>query len=825
MRVRTLLGITLSLMLLVATPSVVASAAQPTELAAGGKGPIGWDVYRKLDGLAGMRPDSQTRQFSSFDRTGQNNDGFNNTYSCLRHSDAGCVIAERSGAGEIESMWFTRDNGSMVNNGRILVELDGKPVLDALLQEVVDGRLGAPYEWPLVGNGDDTAGGSVIKVPMPYRESMRITIQSDPFFYHVTYREFADAAGVTTFDPADKAEDVIGNLRGFGISDPKPAVPGATPTTNTADVAPGAAATFAEVTGSGWLTQVRMRLPQVIASPRVGSDGRAFGAGGGTSFRMAVDENNSAVRLTRRIDPQIGNQAAKILVEGQEVAVLNSGPPQPAGSWVDQVVDVPPELTAGKSSIEVRADFVSADLDINEFRYDVHSKVGDTWSRTDVLDVGPGHDGEERSHAYNIRNQNWEGYRVYRYPADPAELEKSDAVLADAHLKITFDGQSTVDAPIGEFFGSGLGEYDSRTLFAGIDATSDGWYSSWWPMPYAQGAKVEVVNGSGVPITGAVVEVTSAQDPAAAEGLGSGALGYFNATYKRAQTTPDVSWNFVEAQGSGVFYGATHSMRGLIPAGNRRNYLEGDETVYVDGGRSPALYGTGSEDFYESGWYFREGTTYSMPLAGNPAYELDGDGCQYDCTGAYRLMVGDAVSFSSDLSFNIEHGPLDNELGDYSSTAYWYGQPTAVLTETDTLDASDDASRTAHGYTAEGETRGSLESTFEGRGDTTPVNHGITAATGPVSFTLTLAEGNDGARLLRLGDQQAGYQRAAVFVDDLQVGEWLQPLGNGASRWLEDSFELPASATAGKSTVTVRIEPVAGGPAWSAATYRALSRS
>jgi hypothetical protein len=43
------------------------------------------------------------------------------------------------------------------------------------------------------------------------------------------------------------------------------------------------------------------------------------------------------------------------------------------------------------------------------------------------------------------------------------------AVLSGARLQITFDGQTTVDAPIGEFFGSGLGKYDVRTLMFSID--------------------------------------------------------------------------------------------------------------------------------------------------------------------------------------------------------------------------------------------------------------------------------------------------------------------------------------------------------------------
>jgi hypothetical protein len=819
---RALLGVLVVAASVIAAP---AGATPSTPDAPTGKGPIGWQTYRDLGATARLRPDAQVRQFSSFDRTGGNDDGFANTHSCLRHDTHGCVIAERAGAGEIESLWFTRDYGNMANNGRIRIELDGKVVVDELLSELVDGKAGAPFVWPLVGNGDDTAGGSVITVPMPYRESMRVTVQKDPFFYHVTYREFPDARGVSTFDPRDPAQDVVNRLRGFGLRDPKPALPGAATKRYSGDVAPGASASVASLSGAGWVSQVRVRLPDVVASPRVGSDGRAFGAGGSSTFTVAVDRNNQGVRLTRRVDPGIGHQVARVLVGGHEVATFDSGAARPGGVWLDEVAELPAAVSHGRSSLRVTVEYVSSDLDVNEFRYDAHSKVGDSWTRTDVLDLGPAHDGEEQAHGYTIRNESWEGARVYRHPADPAAVTRSDEVLSGAHLRATFDGTTTVDAPVGEFFGSGLGEYDVRTLFSSIDTAPDGWYTAWWPMPYARSATFELVNGSGVPIAGAVVEVTSAPDRSVAGGLADGTLGYFNATHHRGPTVPGQSWTFVDASGTGVFYGVTHSMRGDIPSGNRRDYLEGDETVYVDGAASPTWYGTGTEDFYESGWYFRDGTTYAMPLAGNPAYELDGDGCRYDCTGAYRLMVGDAVSFGSSLSFDIEHGPLDNEPADYSSTAYWYGTAAVSLTETDTLDATDDASRAAHDYRAAGESRGTLTSTFEGRADTTPVTHGVTSATGSVSFTMAVARGNEGVRLLRLGDQNAAYQRATVLVNGRRVGEWLEPLGNGHSRWLEDSFELPGSATAGRSKVTITLQPAAGGPPWSAATYRVMSRS
>ena len=39
---------------------------------------------------------------------------------------------------------------------------------------------------------------------------------------------------------------------------------------------------------------------------------------------------------------------------------------------------------------------------------------------------------------------------------------------------------------------------------------------------------------------------------------------------------------------------------------------------YTDGSASPQWYGTGTEDFYEGGWYFKNGTRYSDPLTGQP---------------------------------------------------------------------------------------------------------------------------------------------------------------------------------------------------------------
>src|SRR6201996_8543645 len=237
---------------------VIASAGTaPAEPVVHGVGQraVGWDTYRRLDRLPYLSADTETLQGSSFDRTGGNFDittgNDNGSGGCLASGGVGCVIAEARGAGEIDSMWFTRDNGNVTRMGAIRVELDGQTVIDAPLQSLVDGELGAPFVWPLVANATQSPAGVYVKVPMPYRKSMRVSVASNLQYYHVDYRQFANAQGVQTFSRSDPALDVINTWRAAGTVDPKPPSPGAAHHNLLVDLAGGATATIAESTGSG----------------------------------------------------------------------------------------------------------------------------------------------------------------------------------------------------------------------------------------------------------------------------------------------------------------------------------------------------------------------------------------------------------------------------------------------------------------------------------------------------------------------------------------------------------------------------------------------
>jgi hypothetical protein len=85
-----------------------------------------------------------------------------------------------------------------------------------------------------------------------------------------------------------------------------------------------------------------------------------------------------------------------------------------------------------------------------------------------------------------------------------------------------------------------------------------------------------------------------------------------------------------------------------------------------------------------------------MPLTGNPAYNPGNNGFTNDTTGAHRLFPAEAISFGQRLRFTIQHGPTDDQPANYSSVAFWYGQPTYSLQVTDALNTTDQASRATH---------------------------------------------------------------------------------------------------------------------------------
>ena len=648
--------------------AVTTASADPISTGPGARA-VGWDTYRRLDLLPYLSADTRTVQVSSFDRSGGDFDistgNRNGTGGCLAPGGAGCVIAQDQGAGEVDSIWFTRDGGNVTALGTIRIELDGHTVIDAPLQSLVDGALGAPFVWPLVANAAQSSGGVYIKVPMSYRRSMRISVATNLEYYHVDYRQFPTADGVPSFSPSDSALDVLATLRSEGTIDPKPTEPTAVHTDRIIDLPAGGVLTVAESTGSGTISALRLQLP------------------------------------------------------------------------------------------------------------------------------------------------------------DP-----TDQLLTGLRLQIEFDGRTMVDSPLGEFFGAGLGANAVQSLMFATTPQPGGALSlsEWWPMPFARTAHITLVNTTDHPVSGIDSAVVTTPDPQWAPALDSGRAGYFTARSHAGPTTPGQDWLFADEAGHGKFVGVSHTIRGSRVKNSSNDdapfFLEGAERGYTDGSPSPQWYGTGTEDFYEGGWYFKNGTRYSAPLTGQPDQRTATGGCADYCVAVYRLMLADAVGYHSAIRLGIEHGKRNMIQADYSSTAFLYTQPNDTTTFSDDVSPTDPSSRLQHGYSDAGATDQILISEYEGNDDTHIVAGLVRATAAAITFRVSIPPDNQGILLRRTSDQSNGYQSADVAIDGAPAGTWLQPRSNTTHRWLDDTYLVPDSLTAGKDLITVTLTPTGDSPPWTAGRYR-----
>lgn len=240
----------------------------------------------------------------------------------------------------------------------------------------------------------------------------------------------------------------------------------------------------------------------------------------------------------------------------------------------------------------------------------------------------------------------------------------SEESLNSLYLSAFFDDAATaqVISPLGIFFGSGFGPVEVKSRPIVMDPATRT-LSCFFPMPFLKNARIELENRGTTPIS-ITSEVSWLKDRPAPD------FGYFRAVYREEKpTTPGVDYLILEEEGRGQVVGVSLAMAEL--QNSHRNYLEGDHHVYLDGSTAPVLNGTGTEDYFEGGWYFLNGV-FSLPTHGNPVHRsLPNSG---DATGAYRFHLSDTIPFQSSIRFSIEHGPANDVEADYASVVYYYLQ-------------------------------------------------------------------------------------------------------------------------------------------------------
>jgi hypothetical protein len=191
-------------------------------------------------------------------------------------------------------------------------------------------------------------------------------------------------------------------------------------------------------------------------------------------------------------------------------------------------------------------------------------------------------------------------------------------------------------------------------------------------------------------------------------------------------------------------------------------------------------------------------------------------------------MLAEAIGYHSALRFGIEHGKRNMVQPDYSSTAFLYTQPDDTSTTSDEVNPTDPVNRLLHGYTDAAAGNQVLVSEYEGSDDTrTIAGLVVHASQAAITCHVQIPPDNRGVLLRRTSDQATGYQSADVAIDGVPAGIWMQPRSNVSHRWLDDTYLVPDSLTAGKALITVTLTPIPESPPWTASRYQidALTRA
>ena len=265
-------------------------------------------------------------------------------------------------------------------------------------------------------------------------------------------------------------------------------------------------------------------------------------------------------------------------------------------------------------------------------------------------------------------------------------------------LRMYWDGEQTpsVEAPIGDFFGQGLGEYH-QFQSAPLAVGSIKALNSFFPMSFARHARITVSNEGSIP-TGSFyfnIDWRSYPRPLPADML------YFHAQYRQA--TPNQGWTsqwtsngdpqvndrknldgsgnyvFMEAQGRGHFVGVTLSV-----LQNQDGWWgEGDDMFFVDGESRPSINGTGSEDYFLGAWDFGD-RPFSYLLFGAPVKGEEKAGSR---SSVYRFHLDSPIPFTKSMRATIEHGHANHRSDNFYSVAYWYQtEPHAAFPQLPPLD-------------------------------------------------------------------------------------------------------------------------------------------
>jgi hypothetical protein len=257
--------------------------------------------------------------------------------------------------------------------------------------------------------------------------------------------------------------------------------------------------------------------------------------------------------------------------------------------------------------------------------------------------------------------------------------------LTDVVIRMYWDGEKdpSVEAPIGAFFGLGLGTYTtfSSALIAVLPKQA---LNSYFPMPFEKHGRITITNDGEKEISDYYWNIDWVKKPSIEANA-----AYFHAQYH--QCTPCQGWykgnfygndftdaqkdprwlnpsgdgNYVilDAKGDGQYVGVTFS----VLQNQWGGWNEGDEMIWIDGEEAPRIHGTGGEDYFNAAWGLPE--FYQTPLVGLTERTGWESGSRFSL---YRWHLEAPIRFRKSIRVTIEDGAQNLRSDNFYSVAYWY---------------------------------------------------------------------------------------------------------------------------------------------------------
>lgn len=261
-------------------------------------------------------------------------------------------------------------------------------------------------------------------------------------------------------------------------------------------------------------------------------------------------------------------------------------------------------------------------------------------------------------------------------------------------LRAWWDGESepSIECPLGDFFGIGHGIVKNFWSLPLQMSPQDGRaFNCWFPMPFANSARFEVTNESGMEAN-LYFYIDYQRYPQLGEGYGR-----FHAQWRRENPTSgwgddnrrfaddnnymqevwstpnlegDGNYVILEASGKGHYVGC-HLDVDCFARSKNDWWGEGDDMIFIDREPGPPrLFGTGSEDYFNTA--FGPKQEFCTPYQGITVCSGDEEWPWRGKNSLYRYHIEDPIFFEHSIRVTIEHGHANNLSNDYSSTAYWY---------------------------------------------------------------------------------------------------------------------------------------------------------